>query len=159
MDVNKPIKVEGEALVEVETDKRKATMSILITESKNTQPFLRLNFLDKLEIGLPGSNYTNLIRKVTTDENCENILTEYDNSLKKHDKRPDKRHPAEQRREANTTKRETGPYPFQKFCMARSWEPLNGKGLPKLIKKGHLEKRTGQPKLLCFPCCNDHKKR
>ena len=41
VDVNKnPIKLKGEAMVEVKTEKSKVTLPILITANKNTQPLL-----------------------------------------------------------------------------------------------------------------------
>ena len=56
-------------MVEVKTDKSKKALlkTILTTESKNTQPILGLNWLDKLEIGLKGSKSTNIIRNLTTE--------------------------------------------------------------------------------------------
>ena len=43
VDVNKnPIKIKGEAMVEVKTERTKVTLPILITE-KNTQPLLGLD--------------------------------------------------------------------------------------------------------------------
>ena len=69
MDVNKnPIKLKGEALVEVKIEKRKVMLPILITENKDTQPLLGLDWLDKLEIGLQGVWNTNIVRNITVDE-------------------------------------------------------------------------------------------
>ena len=69
VDVNKnPIKFKGEATVEVKTEKSEETLPILITENKNTQPLLGLDWLDKLEIGLQGSKKTNVIRYVEEDD-------------------------------------------------------------------------------------------
>ena len=63
--VNKnPIKFKGEA----KTEKSKEILPILITENKNIQPLLGLDWLDKLEIGLQGSKKTNVIRHVEEDE-------------------------------------------------------------------------------------------
>ena len=42
-------------MVEVKTEKIKEILLILITENKNTQPLLGLNWLDKLAIGLQGN--------------------------------------------------------------------------------------------------------
>ena len=51
VDVNKnSIKFKGEAMVERKTEKSKEVLSKLVTENKNTQPLLGLNWLDKLEI-------------------------------------------------------------------------------------------------------------
>ena len=69
VDVSKnPIEFKGEAIVEVKTEKTKVMLPILITEKKNTQPLLGLDWLDKLEIGLQGSRETNIIRSITTNE-------------------------------------------------------------------------------------------
>ena len=74
VDVNKnPIKFKGEAMVEVKTEKSKETLPILITENKNTQPLLGLDWLDKLEIGLQGSKMTNVIRYVEEDDRRKKI--------------------------------------------------------------------------------------
>ena len=55
-------------MVEVKTEKSKGTLPILITENKNTQPLLGLDWLDKLEIGLQGSKKTNVIRYVEEEK-------------------------------------------------------------------------------------------
>ena len=55
-------------MVEVKTEKSREILPILITENKNTQPLLGLDWHDKLEIGLQGSKTTNVIRHVTEDE-------------------------------------------------------------------------------------------
>ena len=69
VDVSKNlIEFKGEAIVEVKTEKTKVMLPILITEKKNTQPLLGLDWLDKLEIGLQGSRETNIIRNITTNE-------------------------------------------------------------------------------------------
>ena len=74
VDVNKnPIRFKGEAMVEVKTEKSKEILPILITENKNTQPFLGLDWLDKLEIGLQGSKKTNVSRHVEEDERRKRI--------------------------------------------------------------------------------------
>ena len=83
VDVNKnPIKFKGEVLVEVKTGKSEETLPILITESKNTQPLLGLEWLDKLEIGLQGSKKTNVIRHVEEDERQEKIINEFEDLFK-----------------------------------------------------------------------------
>ena len=79
VDVNKnPIKFKGEAMVEVKTEKIKETLPILITENKNTQPLLGLDWLDKLEIGLQGSKKTNVIRYVEEEERRKKIIDEHE---------------------------------------------------------------------------------
>ena len=55
-------------MVEVRTEKSKEVLPILITENKNTQSLLRLDWLDKLEIGLQGNRKMNVIRHVEEDE-------------------------------------------------------------------------------------------
>ena len=42
-------------MVEMKTEKSKEILPYLITENKNTQPLLGLDWLDKLEIELQGS--------------------------------------------------------------------------------------------------------
>ena len=84
VDVNKnPINFEGEAMVEVKTEKTKTPLPILITEKKNTQPLLRLDWLDKLEIGLQGSHETKIIRNITASEKGEKIFEEFENLFSK----------------------------------------------------------------------------
>ena len=83
VDVNKnPIKFKGETMVEVKTEKSKITLPILITENKNTQPLLGLDWLDKLEIGLQGNTNTNIIRYIETDERRQKIVKEYEDLFK-----------------------------------------------------------------------------
>ena len=83
MDVNKnPIKFKGEAMVEMKTEKSKETLPILITENKNTQPLLGLDWLDKLDIGLQGSWKTNVIRHVEEDERRKKIIDEHEELFK-----------------------------------------------------------------------------
>ena len=83
VDVNKnQIKFQGEAMVEVKTEKTKTVLPILITEKKNTQPLLGLDWLDKLEIGLQGNLETNIIRNITASEKGEKIFKEFENLFK-----------------------------------------------------------------------------
>ena len=83
VDVNKKtIKFKGEAMVEVKTEKSKEILPILITESKNTQPLLGLDWLDKLEIGLQGSKKTNVIRHVEEEERRTQIIDEHGDLFK-----------------------------------------------------------------------------
>ena len=77
MNIN-PIRFKGEAIVETKTEKSKETLLILITENKNTQPFLRSDWLDKLEIGLQGSKKTNVIRHMEEDERRKEIISEHE---------------------------------------------------------------------------------
>ena len=57
-----PIKFKGEAMVEVRTEKNRGMLPILLTENKNPQPLLGLDWLDKLENGLQGNKNTKIIR-------------------------------------------------------------------------------------------------
>ena len=77
-----PKQFKGEVPVEVKTDKSKEILPILITESKNTQSLLGLDWLDKLEIGLQGSKKTNVIRHVEEDERREKIINEHEDLFK-----------------------------------------------------------------------------
>ena len=72
------IKIKGEALVEVKTDKSKVTLPILKTENKDTQPLLGLDWLNKLEIGLQGSQNTNIIQNNTMDQRSTKIVNEFE---------------------------------------------------------------------------------
>ena len=49
-------------MVEVKTEKSKETLPKLITENKNTQPLLGVDWMDKLEIGLQGNKNTKIIQ-------------------------------------------------------------------------------------------------
>ena len=72
-------------MVEVKTEKSKEILpfsSILITENKNTQPLLGLDWLDKLEIGLQGSKKTNVIRHVEEEERRMKIIDEHEDLFK-----------------------------------------------------------------------------
>ena len=83
MDVNKnPIKFKGEAMVEVKTEKSNEMLTILITENKNTQPLLGLDWLVKLEIGLQGSKKTNVIRHVEEYERRKKTIQDYEHLFK-----------------------------------------------------------------------------
>ena len=77
-----PIRFKGEAMVEVKTRKSKETLPILITENKNTQALLGLDWLDKLEIGLQASKKMNVIRHVE-DERRKKIISEHEDLFKK----------------------------------------------------------------------------
>ena len=69
-------------MVEVKTEKTKTVLPILITENKNTQPLLGLDWLDKLEIGLQGNLETNIIRNITASEKGEKIFKNLKTFLK-----------------------------------------------------------------------------
>ena len=49
-------------MVEVRTEKNRGMLPILLTENKNPQPLLGLDWLDKLENGLQGNKNTKIIR-------------------------------------------------------------------------------------------------
>ena len=83
VDVNKnPIEFKGEAIVEVKTEKTKVMLPILITEKKNTQPLLGLDWLDKLDIGRQGSRETNIIRSIITNKKGEKMFKKFENLFK-----------------------------------------------------------------------------
>ena len=69
-------------MVEVKTEKTKETLPILITENKNTQPLLGLDWVDRLEIGLQGNKSTNIIRHIETDGRRQKIINEYEDLFK-----------------------------------------------------------------------------
>ena len=76
-----PTKFKDDATVEMKTEKCKKTLSILITENKNTQPLLSLDWLDKLEIGLQ-RNKTRMSSNIEADGRREKIINEHDDLLK-----------------------------------------------------------------------------
>ena len=117
VDVGKnPIKFKGEALVEVRTEKSKVTLPILLTENKNTQPLLGLNWLDKFEIGLQGNRKTNIILYHMIEGLTIDIQLKKDTKPIHQKKRP-------------------VPIHFQSSVRDE---------LEKLIEKGHLEKADGR---------------
>ena len=70
-------------MVEVKTENSKEILPILLTENKNAQPSLGLDWLDKLEIGLQGNKNTNIIRHIETDGRRQKIFDEYEDLFKK----------------------------------------------------------------------------
>ena len=134
VDVNKnPIEFKGEAIVEVKTEKTKVMLPILITEKKNTQPLLGLDWLDKLEIGLQGSHETNIIRSITTNEKGEKIFKEFEDLFKNNHTIKNLTIDIQLKKDAKPIQQKGRPVPihFQKIVK---------KELEKLIEKGHLEK-------------------
>ena len=69
-------------MVEVKTEKSKEILPILITENKSAQPLLRLDWLNKMEIGLQGSKMTNVIRHVEEEERRKKIINEHEDLFK-----------------------------------------------------------------------------
>ena len=116
MDVNKnPLKLKGEAMVEVKTEKSKEIIPILITENKNTQPLLGLDWLDKLEMGLQGSKKTNVIRHVGKDGRRERIINEYEDLFKNNHTIKDLTIDIQLKKTSNPfNKKGTGPYSLPK---------------------------------------------
>ena len=57
-------------------------LPILITENKDTQPLLGLDWLDKLEIGLRGKQNLNIIRNITVDERSTKFHAEFEDLFK-----------------------------------------------------------------------------
>ena len=100
VEVNKkPINFKDEAMVEVKTEKGTEVFPILIMVSKDTQLFLGLNWLDKLEISQQGEKNTNIIRNMDNDERQENFWRIRKLIQKQpHDKVSNKRHSAEKKR-------------------------------------------------------------
>ena len=134
VDVNKnPIKFKGETMVEVKTEKSKITLPILITENKNTQPLLGLDWLDKLEIGLQGNTNTNIIRYIETDERRQKIVKEYEDLFKNNHTIKDLAIDIQLKKDTKPIQQKGRPVPihFQKTVKNE---------LKKLIETGHLEK-------------------
>ena len=134
VDVNKnPIKFKGETMVEVKTEKSKIILPILITENKNTQPLLGLDWLDKLEIGLQGNKNTNIIRRIETDERQQKAVSEYEDLFKNNHTIKDLAIDIQLKKDTKPIQQKGRPVPihFQKTAK---------KELEKLIESGHLEK-------------------
>ena len=134
VDVNKnPIKFKGEAMVEVKTEKSKETLPILITENKNTEPLLGLDWLDKLEIGLQGSKKTNVIRYVEEEERRKKIIDEHEYLFKNNHTIKDFTIDIQLKEDVKPIQQKGRPVPihFQKTVREE---------LEKLISKGYLEK-------------------
>ena len=134
VDVNKnPIqRFKGKATVEVKTEKCKEVLQTLITENRNTQPQLGLDWRDKLEIGLQGNKNTNIIRHIETDGRCEKIINEYEDSFKYNDTIKDITIGIQLKKDSTPIQQKGQPVPihFQKTVRQES---------EKLIEKRHLE--------------------
>ena len=134
VDVNKnPIKFRGEAMLEVKTEKTQVTLPILITEKKNTQPLLGLDWLDKLEIGLQGSRETNIIRNISTNGKGERIFEDFEKLFKSNHTIKDLTIEIQLKKDAKPIQQKGRPVPvhFQRIVKNE---------LDKLIEKGHVEK-------------------
>ena len=132
IDVNKnPIKFKGEAMVEVKAEK--SILPILITENKNTQPLLGLDWLDKLEIGLQGSKKTNVIRYREEEERKNKIIDEHEDLFKSNHTIKDLTIDIQLKKDVKPIQQKGRPVHihFQKNVREE---------LEKLIGKGHLEK-------------------
>ena len=132
--VNKnPIKFKGEVLVEVKTEKGKEILPILITESKNTQPLLGLDWLDKLEVGLQGSKKTSVIRHVEEDERRERIINEHEDLFKNNHTIKNFTFDIQLKKDVKPIQQKGRPVPihFQKTIRGE---------LEKLFEQGHFEK-------------------
>ena len=123
VDVNKnPIKFKGEAMVELKTESSKETQPILITENKNTQPLLGLDWLDKLEIGLEGGKKTNVIRHVEEEERRKKIISEHENLFKNNHTIKDLTIDIQLKKDIKPIQQKGRPVPihFQKKCPRRT---------------------------------------
>ena len=134
VDVNKnPIEFNGEAMVEVKTEKRKEILPFLFTENKSTQSLLGLEWLDKLEIGLQGRKKTNVIRHVEEHERRKKIINEHEDFFKNNHTIKDLTIDIQLKKDVKPIqqKRRLVPIHFQKNIREE---------LEKLIDSGHLEK-------------------
>ena len=68
--------------MEVKTEKSNEKLPILITKNKDTQSLLGLNWVDRLEIGLPGRKNTIIFRNIANDERREKIIGEFEDLIK-----------------------------------------------------------------------------
>ena len=154
VEVNKnPIKFKGETMVEVRTVKNKITLPILLTENKNTQPLLGLDWLDKLEIGLQGNTNTNIIRHIETDQRRQKIVNEYEDLFKNNHTIKDLAIDIQlkQRYKADTTKRTTGADTLPKDGQKRAGKANR--------KRTSGKSRQHHGKLPCFTGCHNNKER
>ena len=132
VDVNKnPKKFKGEAVVEVETERSRVTIPIIIAEKGNTQPLLCLNWLDKLEIGLKGKRETNIIRNIEVIERGEKIFKDYENLFENNHTIKDLTIDIQLKKDAKLIQQNRKPMHFQKMVR---------KKLEKFIEKRLFEK-------------------
>ena len=120
-------------MVEVKTEKTKTILPILITEKKNTQPLLGLDWLDKLEIGLQRNLETNIIRNITASEKGEKIFKEFENVFKNNHTIKDLTIDIQLKKDTKPIQQKGRPVPIHFQNIVKN-EPK------KLIEKGHLEK-------------------
>ena len=134
VDVNKnPINFKGEAMVKVKTEKSKEIIPVLITEKKNTQPLLGLDWLGKLKIRLQGSKKTNVIRYVEEEERKKKIIDEHEDLFKNNYTIKDLTINIQLKKDVKPIQQKGQPVTvhFQKSVREE---------LEKRIEKGHLEK-------------------
>ena len=120
-------------MVEVKTEKSKITLPILITENKNTQPLLGLDWLDKLEIRLQGNTNTNIIRHIETDERRQKLVNEYEALFKNNHTIKDLAIDIQLKRDTKPIQQKGRPVPIL-------FQTTVKKELEKLIESGNLEK-------------------
>ena len=75
-------KIQRRNIGKSQNRKSKVVIPILITENKNTQPLLGLDWLDKLELGLQGRRNTNIIRNKPKDAKNTIIFNEFEDLFK-----------------------------------------------------------------------------
>ena len=135
VDVNKnPIKFKGETEVRVKTNNKVTRLPILITEDRNTQPLLGLNWLDKLNIGLNNNNETQIIRKIDPLEQLKNKIFEDHKDLFENN------HTIKNLTIDIKLKEGTKPIQQKGRPVPVHFQLSVKKELEKLIQNGHLEK-------------------
>ena len=117
----------------MKTEKSKKTLPILITQNKNTQLLLGMDWLDKLHIGLQGNKNTNIIRHIETDGRRQKIISEYEDLFKNNHTIKDLTIDIQLKKDNKQIQQKGRPVPvhFQKTVKHE---------LEKLIEKGHIEK-------------------
>ena len=130
-------------MVEVKTEESKETLPIPITEDKNNQPLLGLDWLNKLEIGLQGSKKTNVIRHVEEDERRKKIIDEHEDLFKNNHTIKDLKIDIQLKKDVKPIQQKVRPVPihFQKSVHEE---------LEKLIESGHLEKADKTTENCCI---------
>ena len=154
MDVNKnPIKFKGETKVRVKINNETKRLPILITEDKNTQALLGLDWLDQLEIGLNNNNEIQIVRKIDHLEHIKDKIFEERTDLIKNN------HTIKKLTIDITLKEGVKPVQQKLRTVPVHFQIPVKRELEKLIQNGHIEKTKTDEKLFHFTCSNNDKER
>ena len=115
----------------------------LITENKDTQPLLGLDWLNKLEIGLQGNRNTKIIRNITVDERSTQVLEEFEDLLKNNHTIEGLTIDIQLEEDVKPIQQKGRPVPIHFQNSVRH-------ELEESIEKGTWRRQTEQPKLFSF---------